>query len=322
MARFILIRLLHAIPLLIVVIALILVLLQLIPGDPVQAMVGDYPVSPAFREAITEQYHLDDPFLTRIFSYFINILHGDFGYSFQFQKPVLDLILTHAPRTILLTFAGFALAIPMGIMIGLVSGTTPNRRTDHAITTTSLLVYAVPTFWMGQLLVLGLAVKLGWFPTQGMQPMVSRAHGFDWFLERLHYLALPATAFAVHEGTRFARIMRASVADTLSQGYIVTARAKGLSRNAIIRRHVLRNSSLPLVTIAGYAFGTALGGAVLLETVFTWPGLGLLFVQAVRMRDNMTVVGVVIFAAVAIILVNLIVDILYALLDPRIRART
>lgn len=319
MTRFILMRLLHAIPLLAAVILLILVLLQLIPGDPVQAMVGDYPVSPAFREAITKQYHLDDPFLTRLFSYFTNLLRGDFGYSYQFQRPVLDLILTHAPRTILLAFAGFAVAIPIGVVIGLIAGTTPNRRTDHLVTTTSLLVYAIPTFWLGQLLVLGLAVKLGWFPTQGMQPIVSRAQGFDWFLERLHYIALPAFAFAVHEGTRFARIMRASVADTLSQGYIVTARSKGLSRGRIIRRHVLRNSSLPLVTIAGYAFGTGLGGAVLLETVFTWPGLGLLFVQAVRMRDNMTVVGVVIFAAIAIILINLLVDVLYAILDPRIR---
>ncbi|GHF70733.1 ABC transporter permease [Seohaeicola zhoushanensis] len=321
MARFILMRLMHSIPLLIAIIALILLMLQLIPGDPVQAMVGDYPVSPAFREAITKQYHLDDPFPTRLLSYFTNLVQGDFGYSYQFQRPVLDLILTHAPRTILLTVTGFAFAIPVGILIGLISGTTPNRRTDHLVTTASLLVYAIPSFWLGQILVLGLSVKLGWFPTQGMQPMISRAQGFDWFLERVHYIALPALAFAVHEGTRFARIMRASVIDTLSQGYIMTARAKGLSRSSIIRKHVLRNSSLPLVTIAGYAFGTALGGAVLLETVFAWPGLGLLFVQAVRMRDNMTVVAVVIFAAIAIILINLIVDVLYALLDPRIRSR-
>jgi peptide/nickel transport system permease protein len=208
----------------------------------------------------------------------------------------------------------------VGVLIGIISGTTRNTRIDHFWTSFALVAYAIPTFWFGQLLVLVLAVHLGWFPTQGMGPLVSRAHGLSWLAERAHYLALPAIAFAVHEGTRFARIMRASVADTLGQGYIVTARAKGLTRWAIIRGHVLRNSSLPLITVAGYVLGSALGGAVLLETVFTWPGLGLLLVQAVRMRDNMTVVGIAIFAALAVIVINLLVDVLYAVIDPRIRA--
>jgi peptide/nickel transport system permease protein len=319
MLRFIFFRLLHAIPLLVSVIFVILLVLQLIPGDPVQAMVGNFPVSPEFRAAITRQYHLDDSFPVRVCSYFVNLLHGDFGYSYQFQKPVLDLIVETAPRTILLTLVGFLIAVPVGVLIGTISGTTRNKRLDHLLTSSALIAYAIPTFWLGQLLVLLLAVHLGWFPTQGMGPLVSRAHGFSWLLERAHYIALPALAFAVHEGTRFARIMRASVADTLSQGYIITARAKGLTRWAIIRGHVLRNSSLPLVTVAGYVLASALGGAVLLETVFTWPGLGLLLVQAVRMRDNMTVVGIAVFAALAVIVINLLVDLLYAAIDPRIR---
>lgn len=319
MLRFILSRLLHAVPLLVAVIFVILLMLQLIPGDPVQAMVGDFPVSPEFRAAITKQYHLDDPFLVRVYSYFINLLHGDFGYSYQFQRPVLDLIVETAPRTILLTLAGFLIAIPAGVTIGVISGTTRNKRVDRFWTSATLIAYAIPTFWFGQLLVIVLAVHFGWFPTQGMGPLVSHAHGLSWLLERAHYIALPALAFAAYEGPRFARIMRTSVADTLGQGYIITARAKGLTRWAIIRGHVLRNSSLPLVTVVGYALGSALGGAVLLETVFTWPGLGLLLVQAVRVRDNMTVVGIVIFAALAIIVINLLVDLLYAALDPRIR---
>lgn len=319
MLRFVLFRLLHAIPLLIAVIVVILLMLQLIPGDPVQAMVGDFPVSQEFRAAITKQYHLDDSFSVRVYSYFVNLLHGDFGYSYQFQRPVLDLIIETAPRTILLTLAGFLIAIPAGVMIGVISGTTRNKRVDRFWTSATLIAYAIPTFWFGQLLVLVLAVHFGWFPTQGMGPLVSRAHGFSWLLERARYIALPAIAFAAYEGPRFARIMRTSVADTLGQGYIITARAKGLTRWAIIRGHVLRNSSLPLVTVVGYALGSALGGAVLLETVFTWPGLGLLLVQAVRVRDNMTVVGIVIFAALAIVVINLLVDLLYAVLDPRIR---
>lgn len=322
MLRFAISRLLHAIPLLLAVILAIFSMQQMIPGDPVQAMVGDFPVPQAFRDAIEAQYHLKDPFHVRVVSYFSNLAHGDFGYSYQFQRPVLELIAERAPRTVMLASAGFGVAIPLGMLIGVVSGTTRRKGVDQAWTTTTLIAYAVPTFWLGQLLVMFFALKLGWFPTQGMGPLLSRAKGLDWMLERVHYMALPVMAFAIHEGMRFARIMRAGVIDTLGQGYVVTARAKGLTRSAVIFRHILRNSSLPLVTIAGYAFGAALGGAVLLETVFTWPGMGLLLIEAVRMRDHMTVTGIVIFSAIAVILMNLLVDILYAVLDPRIRTHT
>lgn len=321
MLHFILRRVLYALPLIFVIIVVMFTLLHLIPGDPVQALVGDYPVPPAFRAALEEKYRLNDPFLVQVGNYLVSVVQGDFGFSYQSQRPVLDLILERAPRTILLASVGFAVAIPLGMAIGVVAGTTRSAGTDKFWTTAALIAYAIPTFWLGQLLVMLFALRLGWFPTQGIGPLVSRAHGFDWVLERARYLALPVLAFAIHEGMRFARIMRASIIDTLSQGYIVTARAKGLSRGQIIRRHVLRNSSLPLVTIAGYAFGSALSGAVLLETVFTWPGLGLLMVDSIRMRDNLTVIGVVIFSALAVIVMNLVVDILYALLDPRIRTQ-
>jgi len=319
MLRFVLQRALYAVPLIFVIIVVMFSLLYLIPGDPVQSLVGDYPVPAAFRAAIEEKYRLNDPFFLQVGNYLVSVVQGDFGFSYQHQRPVLDLILERAPRTILLASVGFAVAIPLGMLVGVLGGTTTSPRADKFWTTTALIAYAIPTFWLGQLLVMFFALRLGWFPTQGIGPLVSRAQGFDWLLERARYLALPVLAFAIHEGMRFARIMRASVIDTLAQGYITTARAKGLSRGQIIRRHVLRNSSLPLVTIAGYAFGSALSGAVLLETVFTWPGLGLLLVDSIRLRDNLTVIGVVIFSAFAVILMNLVVDILYALLDPRIR---
>ncbi|MCC6250385.1 MAG: ABC transporter permease [Rubrivivax sp.] len=321
MLRYTLIRIAQAVPLLAAVVLAVFLMQQLIPGDPVQAMVGDFPVPQAFREAIEQRYRLKDPLHVRIGSYFAHLLQGDLGYSYHAQRPVLDLVLERIPRTVVLVTAGFALAIPLGMLIGVITGTAQRRGVDQAWTTIALVVYAVPTFWLGQLLVLLLALKLPWFPTQGMGPLVSQATGLAWLLERLHYLVLPAAALAIHEGMRVARIMRASVIDTLSQGYVVTARAKGLERGAIIRRHILRNSSLPLITIAGYAIGAALGGAVLLETVFTWPGLGLLLIEAIRARDNMTVMGAVIFSAVAVVLANLVVDVLYALIDPRIRQR-
>jgi peptide/nickel transport system permease protein len=319
MLRFVIFRLLHAVPLLVAVILSIFLMQQAIPGDPVQAMVGDFPVPQAFREAIEKRYRLNDPLYVRIGTYFSNLAQGDLGFSYHAQRPVLEMILERAPRTVLLAAAGFGVAIPLGMLIGVVTGTTRRKGVDQAWTTTTLLLYAVPTFWLGQLLVILFALKLGWFPTQGMGPLLSTATGLDWVLERIYYMALPVAAFAIHEGMRFARIMRASVIDTLGQGYIVTARAKGLKRSAIIWRHLLRNSSLPLVTIAGYAFGSALGGAVLLETVFTWPGLGLLLIEAIRTSDNLMVMGVVIFSALAVISMNLVVDVLYALIDPRIR---
>jgi peptide/nickel transport system permease protein len=152
-----------------------------------------------------------------------------------------------------------------------------------------------------------------------MGPLISRTTGFAWLLERARYLALPAATYAIYEATRAAKLMRASVVETLGQGYIITAKAKGLSRRAIIWRHVLRNSSLPVVTVMGYAFGVAMGGAVLIETVFSWPGIGLLLIDAIRARDNQTIVGVVLFISFAVIVMNLIVDLLYCALDPRIR---
>jgi peptide/nickel transport system permease protein len=320
MARYILVRILQAIPMVACVIVLVFVLLQFTPGDPVQAIVGDYPVPPAFRAAIVLQYHLDDTLPVRLLQFFVNLLHGDLGYSYQQQDFVTHLIMQRAPRTLLLAAAAFAIGVPAGIGIGLLSATTRSGPVDRFWTTAVLVGYAIPGFWLGQLLVILFAMQLGWFPTQGMAPVFSRASGTAFVLERVRYLALPAVTYAVYEATRVARLMRASTIETLGAGYIVTARAKGLSRGAIIRGHVLRNSSLPVLTVMGYAFGVAMGGAVLIETVFSWPGIGLLLIEAIRNRDNQVVVGVVLFISVAVIVMNLLVDILYGLVDPRIRA--
>jgi peptide/nickel transport system permease protein len=319
MARYILLRILQAIPMIAAVIVLVFLMLQFTPGDPVQAIVGQYPVPPEFRAAIVHQYHLDDPLPVRLLQYFINLLHGDLGFSYQQQDSVTHLILQRAPRTLLLAAAGFAIGVPVGIGIGLLSATSRNGHVDRFWTTVTLVGYAIPGFWLGQLLVILFAMQLGWFPTQGMGPVFSRATGAAFVLERVRYLALPAITYAIYEATRVARLMRASTIETLGAGYIVTARAKGLSRGAIIRGHVLRNSSLPVLTVMGYAFGVAMGGAVLIETVFSWPGVGLLLVEAIRNRDNQVVVGVVLFVSLAVILMNLIVDVLYGWLDPRIR---
>jgi peptide/nickel transport system permease protein len=309
----------QAVLLLIAVIIIIYCLLQLIPGDPIQAMVGDVPVPPALRAALEKRFQLDQPFVTRLLGYLGNILHGDLGFSMSYRRPVFDILAERFPRTLLLAGIGYGFGIIIGIAIGIHSAVTKYRGVDQAWSSLVLIGYAMPTFWVGQLLVMAFSINLGWLPTQGMGPMISRASGIDWVLERALYLALPVLTYTILETTRVARFMRASVSETLEQGYIVTARQKGLSRREIIMGHVVRNSILPVITVMGYSFGTAMGGAVLLETVFSYPGVGSLMVESVRSRDTQAIVGVVILVACSVVVMNVVVDLLYAWLDPRIR---
>jgi peptide/nickel transport system permease protein len=305
--------------LLVCVVVAIFCLLQLIPGDPVQAMVGDMPVPPALRASLEQRFHLNDPFFERLYSYLSNVLHGDLGYSMNYRRPVFDILEERFPRTLLLAGVGYTFGILIGVSIGIHSAVTSHRAVDRAWSSLVLVGYAMPTFWVGQLLVMLFSIQLGWLPTQGMGPMISRATGFNFLLERATYMVLPVLTYTILETTRAARFMRASVSETLQQGYIVTARQKGLSRREIIIGHVIRNSILPVITVMGYSFGTAMGGAVLLETVFSYPGVGSLMVEAVRARDTQVIVGVVILIACSVVVMNIVVDLLYAWLDPRIR---
>jgi peptide/nickel transport system permease protein len=303
-------------------IVLIFVIQQLTPGDPIQAIVGEQTVPAALRATLEMHFHVHDALPVRLYHYVAGVLHGDLGNSFQSQIPVATLIAERAPRTIILASTGFGLAMIVGVLAGVWAASTQSRGIDTFLTVASLVGYSIPTFWLGQLLVIVFALRLGWFPTQGMGPVFSRATGFGVLAERLPYLVLPMIAYSIHEGTRIARLMRASMGETLSQNHITTARMKGLSQGAILRGHALRNSFLPVVTAMGYAFSVAMGGTILIETVFSWPGIGLLLVDAVRARDNQLVAGIVLFVAFCVVTVNLIVDLLYAWLDPRIRAQS
>jgi peptide/nickel transport system permease protein len=318
MYRHIIRQIAQAVPTLFGVVVLVFCLLQFVPGDPIQAMVGDAPVPPALRAALNERFHLDDPFHIRLYHYVANVARGDLGESLAYHRPVVDLLLERLPRTLLLAGCGYALGIFVGVAIGLHSAASPRRGVDQMWSTIVLVGYAMPTFWVGQLLVMLFAIKLGWLPTQGMGPMISSASGLDWVVERATYLALPVLTYSIVEATRSARFMRASANDTLDQGYVITARQKGLSRGEIVRRHVVRNSILPVITVMGYSFGTAIGGAVLIETVFSYPGVGMLMIEAVRARDTQVIVGVVLLVACSVVIMNVVVDILYAWLDPRI----
>ncbi|WP_028658566.1 ABC transporter permease [Nocardioides insulae] len=313
-------RVAQAVPMLLSVILLIFVLMQFTPGDPVQAMVGQYPVPQSFRDSLTAEYHLNAPVWTQYWYFLVNLAHGNMGYSYASHESVTSLIAERLPNTLLLAGSGYIVGIVLGGVVGLITATTKRRGFDTLMQTGVVTAYAIPSFWLGQLLVMLFAVHLGWFPTQGMAPVDSNATGIYWFLERLSYLILPMLTYAVYEGARVTRLTRVSVIDTLNQGYIVTARMKGLSRWQTVRSHVIRNSSLPVVTALGYSFAVAMGGSVLIETVFSWPGIGLLLVDSIKQRDNQVVIGLVVVIAVAVIVMNLLVDMAHALLDPRIRA--
>lgn len=312
-------RLLQAIPLLVGVVFIVFVLLQFTPGDPVQAIVGQYPAPPAFRAALTAEYHLDSPVWARFWYFLVNLAHGNLGYSFASNESVGGLISDRLPNTLLLASSGFIVGILIGAVVGVITATSRRRGVDTLITSGVLVAYAIPSFWLGQLLVIYFAVRLDWLPTQGMAPLESNATGIYWVLQRLSYLALPMLTYAVYEAARVTRLTRVSVIETLGQGYMITARMKGLSRAQIIWGHVLRNSALPVVTAMGYSFAVAMGGSVLIETVFSWPGIGLLLVDSIKRRDNQVVIALVLVIAVAVVVMNLLVDLAHAWLDPRIR---
>lgn len=312
-------RVLQAVPLFAGVVVLVFVLLQLTPGDPLQAMVGAYPVPDEFRAELSAQFHLNDPLWTQFYYYVTNLLQGNLGHSFAAHESVLALILERLPNTLLLTGSGYLVGIVIGLIVGLIAAMTRRRALDSGLSVAVLVAYAIPSFWLGQLLVMFLAVKLGWFPTQGMEPLASTSTGPAWYWERLQYLALPMLTYAAYEGARVMRITRISVIETMRQDYITTARLKGVRPRDIIRKHVLRNSLLPVLTLTGYSFAVSMGGSVLIETVFSWPGLGLLFIESIRNRDNQVVLGIVLFIAVMVIVFNILVDVINAWLDPRIR---
>ena len=304
--------------LLIGVVVLIFCVLQLIPGDPIQAMVGDMPVPPALRAALEQRFHLNEPFLQRLYSYLANVLHGDLGYSMNYRRPVLDILAERFPRTLLLAGTGYTFGILIGIAIGIHSAVTPHRSVDRAWSSLVLIGYAMPTFWVGQLLVIVFSINLGWLPTQGMGPMISHATGFDWLLERARYLVLPVRPTPSWKPPAW----HVSCVPACRRPRAGLHR-HGAAEGPVAARdhHGARGSQFDP---AGHHGDGLLvrnrhGWRGLLETVFSYPGVGSLMVESVRARDTQVIVGVVILIACSVVVMNLVVDLLYAWLDPRIR---
>ncbi len=312
-------RLIQAIPLIGGIIAVNFCLIHLAPGDPITTLVGEFQVSPEYLASVKKEYGLDQPILTQLLLYVWGILKGNLGYSFSFKQPVLGVILERVPATLLLMLAAILYSTLLGVIFGVISAQKQHSRADQFFTFLSLVGYSLPVFWLGQILLIGLSLRFSLFPAQGMQSLREPLEGLAYYLDILHHLVLPAFALGLSYLAVNVRFTRASMLEVLSQDYIRSAKAKGLPDRMITYKHALRNALLPLVTMTGLNFGFLLTGAVLTETVFAWPGLGRLMYDSIYTRDYPVLMGMFILISLGVILANLLTDILYSVLDPRIR---
>ena len=298
-------RLLALIPVLFGVSLLVFASLYLTPGDPLSAILGEAVVSKEQMEQLREQYGFDDPLYVQYLRFAGRALQGDLGRSLRYNQPVLQQIRDQLPATIQLTLAAMAFAIALGLALGVLAAIYHNTWIDFTAMLVSLAGISIPTFWSGLILLLIFALELGWLPATGTE---------GW-----QRLILPAVALGYGAAAIIARLTRSSMLEVLRQSYVTTARAKGLPGHMVILRHTLKNALIPVITIVGLQFGNLLAGAVVVETVFSRQGIGRLLVDAILSKDFPTVQGTVLLVAAMYVLINLLVDLSYAVVDPRIR---
>ena len=304
MFRFVLRRLALTIPVLIGVSTLVFLLIHLIPGDPVQAMLGD-SAAPQDIEALRERLGLNRPLYVQYAGFMTGIVRGDLGTSIRTNQTVTSAIAERMPATAELAVASMTVAILIAIPLGILAAVRAGTSVDHIATTLALLGISMPTFWLGPLLAIVFSISLGWLPVSGRGTMA--------------HLVLPAITLGAPLAAVLARITRASLIEELGELYVLAARAKGVSRVRAVLAHAFRNSLIPIVTVLGLQFGAVLTGAVITETIFAWPGVGRLLIQSISARDYPAVQGCILLIAVTYVSVNLLVDLAYGFLDPRIR---
>jgi ABC-type dipeptide/oligopeptide/nickel transport system permease component len=303
------------------VVVVMFLMIHLAPGDPVSAFIGDVPVPPEYVAELRQRLGLDRSLIEQFYLYLMQLLRADFGYSFFYNQPVLNIILERVPATALLMTTGLVSATLLGVTLGVVAAARPHSLVDTSVSLVTLLAYSLPVFWLGELALLVFALYLGWFPTQGLQSLRGQQEGWADLIDRAQHLVLPAAVL----GTRYMaidyRLVRSGVIEVLTQDYIQTARAKGLGSRVVLFRHALRNALLPVVTITGLNVGFALSGAVLTEVIFGWPGVGRLTLDAIAHRDYPVLMGIFVLITLVVVLVNFLTDLVYAIIDPRIRLR-
>lgn len=305
MAQFLLKRGLAIVPLLLGVSIIVFLMVQLVPGDPVALMLGEFSVaSVEDRERLRDELGLNDPLPVQYWNYFKNLVRGDLGDSMRSRKPVAEVIAERLPSTLELTLAGLLIAVVMGVGLGLLAALNHNTWVDNLSVAVALLGVSIPSFWLGLLLILGFAVHLNWFPVLGSGG--------------LHALVLPALTLGIWAAGDVARLTRSGVLEIVQQDFVRTARSKGMPQRQVVLKHMLRNALIPVVTMLGIRFGQVLAGTVIIETVFSRPGLGLTLINAILAKDFPLVQGIVLFVAAAYVIVNFLVEAAYTWLDPRI----
>ena len=304
MIRHLLLRLLFTLPALWLILTMVFLLVHIVPGDPVQQMLGEGARAEDL-EQLRHALGLDRPLLVQYGRYLTGLVRGDWGQSFRFQRPVLGAVLERYPATLELALAGMLVCVAIGIPAGVLAAHRRGHMADRAVGFFTLLGLSVPNFALGPLLILLFSIQLGWLPVSGREGLAS--------------LLLPAVTLGAALAAILTRMVRSSMIEELSSDYVRTARAKGLPESAVLFRHAFRNALIPIVTILGLQFGTLLAGTIVTESIFSWPGIGRLAVQAIAARDYPLLQGCILLIAFSYVLVNLVTDFIYVLADPRVR---
>jgi len=321
-ARFAFSRLLQGLGLVLAVVVLNFVLVHAAPGDPVETIAGvSGGMSPELMAQLRSQYGLDKPLPVQLGVYLGKVVHGDLGYSYFFNLPVSSLILQRLVATLLLVLSSVIVAFVIGTALGVLSARKPNGVLSQFITVLSLIGFAAPVFWTGIMLVLLFALVVPILPVAGMRAVDSTGGwGVKGVVDVLYHLVLPVATLSLVYLAQYSRLARSAMLDVLGSDFIRTARAKGLAERVVLYKHALRNALLPVVTVVGLQFGNVLSGAILVETVFNWPGLGRLAFESVLRRDYPTVLGLLLLSSIVVIVMNRLTDLCYRLIDPRIKA--
>ena len=306
-------RVVHATVVLVLISVATFLIVHLSPGGPDVLFAGDLP--PADRQYIIHNLGLDQPLHVQFVRWFGAVLRGDFGRSFNQQRPVLDLILERLPATLVLASVSLGLAIVIGVPLGIAASRRPNSWIDYSATGVSVFGVSVPSFWLGIILILLFSVRWRLLPSSGM---ITVGAGFS-VPDLLRHLAMPAAVLSLVYLAQVASYTRTSMLDVLQRDFVRTARAKGLRENVVLVRHVLRNGLMPVITVIGLLIPRLVGGAAITETIFSWPGMGRLAVEAAFKRDYPLVMGITVVFALAVIASNLLVDVAYGLVDPRVK---
>lgn len=315
MIKFIIRRILQAIPLLLLISIITFLIINLAPGDPVRMFINPEATGEVDLEMIREELGLNEPLHIRYLVWLENILQGNFGESYNYRRPVGELMMEYLPNTIILSLSALLVAVAVAIPAGVISAVKKNTIIDYFFSVISLIGVSLPGFWLALMLILLFGLKLSWLPISGMR---SNYEEFE-LIDRLRHLILPTIVLATGSMASKLRFMRSSMLDAIKQDYVKTARSKGLSEGKVLFKHAFRNALLPIITMIGFWIPSLVSGAAITESIFAWPGIGRLVVEANFTRDYPIIMAELVIASVMVILGSLIADILYAVADPRIK---